>query len=121
MPGQSEGRVDELSLLLGGIKQQLIQVANAQAEDRIAAAVYRTDVRKDIKELREDVRDVQGNLNSVTTAVTDISPKVNMLEQQRLMSVGAQRLAVLLAKGAHFLSAAIGGAMVWFLDYMSRR
>lgn len=108
--------IDPLSHALGGIETQLKMIANAQAEDRIAAASYRTDVRREIKEMREDVHDVQDKVKSVTGDVGKLSPKVEALEAQRLMTVGAARFAIVLSKAAHIISALLGGALAMALD-----
>lgn len=85
--------IDELSRFLGGIEQQLKSVVSTQAEDRVASAQYRTDIRKEIG---------------------DVKAKVTRLEQQRDLTV---HVVGFFGKAAHAISAALGAMLVIFVNW----
>lgn len=105
-----------LAFQLGGIQSQLETIAKTQAEDRMAGATYRTEIRKEIREGTERMQHIEVQVNSVLSDVAEMKPKVSILEQRMHMSNGAAKLAVVLSKAAHILSAAVGGAIVIILD-----
>ena len=79
--------IDQLSRFLGSIEQQLKNVVQTQAEDRISSAQYRTDMR---------------------TELSDVKTKVTHLERQRDLTI---HVAGIFGKAAHMLSAALGAAL----------
>ena len=89
-----------------------------QAEDRVSAAQYRTDVRREISALSNDIQSVQTDVRITNGQVAEIKPVVAKLEQIRLMSTGATKLAVILSKGAHAISAAVGAILVFCLQWI---
>lgn len=91
--------LDPLSLTLGGIEQQLKSISHTQAEDRNASAIHRTDMKKELREIRDKVQQLE-----------------NAAVMSAGMSVGAKNLAGLLMKGAHVISAAIGAVLVFLLQ-----
>lgn len=113
----------DVSYELGGINKQLEAITRTLSENRTADAQYRTGVRQEMKEQRDAIGGVGNDLALVKRDVADtkksiaeIEPKVDSLEARALMSKGAANLAIILGKAAHFISAAIGGALVLLLD-----
>jgi hypothetical protein len=51
----TERGIDELSRVLGGIENQLKTVTTTLAEDRIASAQYRTDIRREVGSIKDKV------------------------------------------------------------------
>lgn len=68
--------IDELSLLLGEIKAKVDLVTRTQAEDRQAAASWRTDVRKEMAGIRSDIGDMKGTVTTATKDLEEIKPIV---------------------------------------------
>lgn len=107
---------ESLAFQLGGIKSSLESILKTQSEDRLAAAQYRTEIRSELKEGSRRMQHIESQVAGVVDDVAEMKPKVNTLEQRALMSAGAAKLAVILGKGAHIISAAVGGAIVIILD-----
>lgn len=107
---------EDVAFQLGGIRAQLETVLKTQAEDRMASAQYRTDIRKELREAHEDIGSVKSDLAMAKADIAEMKPKVITLEQRALMSAGAAKLAIVLGKFAHIISAAVGGAIVIILD-----
>lgn len=102
-------QLDELSRVLGGIEKSLGIVMQTQAEDRMAAASYRTDIRKDLAGTRDDVSSLKGDIRTAKQDIAEMKPKVVSLEQRQLMSAGAATLAIWLGRVAYAVSAILGG------------
>jgi hypothetical protein len=64
--------MDDLSRTLGAIEAKLDMVAKTQAEDRVASAQYRTDMRRDLTEVRDSVGDLKNRVNNTTDEVADV-------------------------------------------------
>jgi hypothetical protein len=110
--------IDQLSRVLGGIETELKTIVRTQSEDRMSAATYRTDMRRDFKEMHDDfntvqsdVQGVQSDVRIVTEKVAEMYPTVVKLDQAAMMSKGAVNLVVVLGKFAHIISALIGGVV----------
>jgi len=101
---------------LGRIEAQLDTITRTLSEDRTSSAQYRTDIRRQLGDTSEKLGKLSGDLNSAKDDIAEIKPKVVSLEERALMSKGAANLAIVLAKFAHVLSAAIGGAIVLLLE-----
>ena len=102
--------------VLGRIEGQLDNILKTLSENRMADATYRTEVRKQLGEGSERMQHIESQLALVTSDMGEIKPKVAVLEERMHMSNGAARLAVVLGKVGHIISAAIGGAIVIILD-----
>ena len=109
-------QLDPLSRVLGGIETQLTTITRTLSEDRSASAQYRTDVRREIAELRKDVLDVRSQVKSVTDDVAEIKPTVASLHQRAMMSAGMAKLAIFLGRFAHVLTALLAGAFAVALE-----
>lgn len=105
----------DVSYELGGIKESLSTITRTLSENRTADAQYRTGVRAEMKVQSDAINAVATDMKIANNAIADMKPKVESLDDRAKMSKGAQNLAVVLAKGAHIISAAIGGALVFFL------
>jgi hypothetical protein len=105
-----------VAYILGRIEGQLETVNKTLAEDRMASAQYRTDMRKELQANRDEVQKLKATVDGAVSDISEMKPKVDSLEARALMSAGAARLAVVLGKFAHIISAAIGGAVVFFLQ-----
>ena len=108
---------DELWRSLGGIEKSQELILRTLSENRVADATYRTDIRKELGGLRDDVQEVRSDVRSVTETVTELRPKVITQEESRLMDRGADRLWDSGGKVAHVLSMVCGG----FLLYLFQR
>ncbi len=108
--------LDPLSRVLGGIETQLESVIKTLAEDRMAAATYRTDIRREIKETHEDVLTVRQDVNAVTAHVNEMRPTVAALVAVRQMSVGAQRFAIWLGRSGVIIASALSAIFAVFLN-----
>ena len=114
-------RLDELSRVLGGIESQLDLVLRTQGEDRLAAAQYRTDIRRELAETKDSIHSVQIDIRIVTDEVSSMKPTVTKLEEIRLMSAGATKLALIFSRAAHLIAGMLGGLAVFLLDYWTRK
>ncbi len=106
---------------LGRIEAQLAMITQTLSEDRMAAAQYRTDVRRQLADTGEKLGAVSGDLHSAKEDIAEMKPKVVSLEQRALMSKGAAQFAVLLGKFGHILIAAAGGGVAILLERWLRR
>lgn len=111
----TERPVHDVSFELGGIKSSLDTITRTLSENRTADAQYRTGIREEMGKQREAIGAVATDMTIAKNAIADMKPKVESLDDRAKMSKGAQNLAVILAKGAHIISVAIGGAIVFFL------
>lgn len=109
-------RPHDVSYELGGINQQLEAITRTLSENRTADAQYRTGIRQEMKEQRAAINGVVNDLAIAKRDVSEMRPKVEVLEERMHMSKGAVNLAMVLSKAAHIISAAIGGAIVIILD-----
>ena len=109
-------RPHDVSYELGGIKNALDTITRTLSENRLADAQYRTGIREEMKSQHDAITSVGHDLAIAKKDISDMKPTVESLEQRALMSKGAANLAILLGKGAHIISAAIGGAIVLILD-----
>lgn len=107
---------ESVAFQLGSIKSSLETIAKTQAEDRMASAQYRTDIRKEIGISRDGINDLKNKVDLANHEIAEMKPKVISLEQRALMSAGAAKLAIVLGKAAHVISAAIGAAIVVILE-----
>lgn len=102
--------------MLGRIESALDIIKQTLSEDRLSSAQYRTEIRKQLGEGTERMQHIETQLAAVTKDVAEIKPKVDVLEERMHMSNGAAKLAVVLGKVGHVISAAVGGAIVIILD-----
>jgi hypothetical protein len=108
---------DELWRSLGGIEKSQELILRTLSENRTADATYRTDIRRELGGLRDDVQEVRSDVRSVTETVTELRPKVITQEEALLMDRGASRLWDTAGKVAHVFSMLFGG----FLLYLFQR
>lgn len=132
--------IDELSRTLGVLQAGLDTIMRVQAEDRIASAQYRTDVRRDQGETRDSVGavkndvavikhklevlepkvtsldDIRVNVQANTIKLAELEPTVLSLNQRATMSAGAAKLALGIGRFVHLLSAILGGAIALLID-----
>lgn len=106
----------DVSYELGGINKQLEAITRTLSENRSADAQYRTGIRAEMKIQSDAISAVGSDLALAKKDIAGMIPKVESLDDRAKMSKGAQNLAVILAKAAHIISAAIGGAIVLILD-----
>lgn len=107
--------VHDVSFELGGIKSSLDTIMRTLSDNRTADAQYRTGIRAEMKVQSDAINSVGNDLALAKKDISDMKPKVENLDDRAKMSKGAQNLAVILAKAAHIISAAIGGAIVFLL------
>lgn len=105
----------DVSYELGGINKQLETITRTLSENRLADAQYRTGIRAEMKVQSDAISAVGNDLALAKKDISGMIPKVERLDDRAKMSKGAQNLAVILAKAAHIISAAIGGAIVFIL------
>ena len=116
-------RPHDVSYELGGIKNALDTITRTLSENRLADAQYRTGIREEMGKQRDAISGVGNDLAIAKRDIADtkediskIQPKLQSLEDRALMSKGAQNLAIWLSKGAHVVSAGIGGIIVLLID-----
>lgn len=110
------GPVHDVSYELGGIKTALDTITRTLSENRSADAQYRTGIRDEMGKQRDLINGVGSDLAIAKKDIADMKPKVESLDQRALMSKGAASFAIILGKGAHAISAAIGALVVLFLE-----
>jgi hypothetical protein len=125
---ERRGEIDELSRVLGGLQASMDTIIRVQAEDRVASAQYRTDIRRDQGELRDSVSVVKSDLLLVKSDVllvknklAELEPKVLSLNERATMSAGATKFALGIGRVIHLLSAVIGGAAALLIDHWLRK
>jgi hypothetical protein len=106
--------IDELSRLLGAIEAKVDLVGKTQAEDRMANASWRTDVRKELGGIRSDITEIKGSVNTVTTDVAEMKPDVADYVQKRAEARGISRLA-------HLIAALGGGSFALALQWLLKK
>lgn len=109
-------RPNDVSYELGGIKQSLETITRTLSENRLADAQYRTGVRENMEKQRDSLTAVANDMALAKKDIADMKPTVESLEQRALMSAGAAKLAVILGKFAHVVSAALGAGFVFLLE-----
>ena len=110
--------LDPLSLAIGKMQSTLDSIQRTQGEDRLAAAQYRTDVRKELETVRGELGEMIGDFRQVKSDVATIKPKVETLERKSLMSTGAANMAIAIGKTAHVLSILLGGLILFVLQHL---
>lgn len=80
--------IDPLSQLLGEISAKLDTVTKTQAEDRLASAAYRTDVRKELATLSSSVTDVKNRVNNNADEIAELRPDVEDYRTRRDKGLG---------------------------------
>lgn len=103
------GSIDELSRVLGGIEAGLATVNRTLAENRIADATYRTDIRKEITAIRDNVQDVSADLQTCKSDITDMKPKLLALETKDLKEQGAWGLGRAIIYVLYLMAAILAG------------
>ncbi len=103
------GRIDELSRVLGGIEKELQTVARTLADDRLTAASYRTDIRREIAAVKESVQNINGDTRECKSDIADMKPKVLALEIRNIKATGAWDLGNVIARILYLLVAICAG------------
>lgn len=73
MPAPS---IDPLSQLLGAIDAKLGMVLKTQSEDREASAKYRTDIRRELGEVKGNVQDVTRNVQDLKNRIDNTADEL---------------------------------------------
>lgn len=107
---------NELWRTLGGIEKSLEAVLSTLAEDRVAAASYRTDVRKELGAVKDSVGTLAADLRICKSDIAEIKPKVESQEKRMLMSKGMANLAVGLGKFSSIIWGGLGATIAVLLD-----
>lgn len=119
--------LDPLSRFLGSVENQLNVITKTLAEDRMASAAYRTDVRTVLDKLQETVAETAGQVrdhgrdigNMRESIKTEIMPKISAMKQWQDNVEGAAKFAGVMGKLAHVLSVMLGGILVWLMEHVS--
>lgn len=101
--------LDDLSLKLGEIVNELRTVTRTQGEDRVSSAQYRTDMRKDMGAIRDAQGEAKTDIKIALTRLDQMTPIVEVLERNRLMTLGAGKVAVIVVRSVWALGAVISG------------
>jgi hypothetical protein len=116
MPAPS---IDPLSQMLGEISAKLDMVTKTQAEDRVASATYRTEIRREVALVKDDVRtvkdsvtDLKNRVNNATDEMAEMRPEVKGLVLWRDQALGGWSViktiwVILLGLGATGLGAIV--------------
>jgi hypothetical protein len=109
--------LDPLSQMLGEINAKLEMVLKTQSEDREASAKYRTDIRRDLGEVKDSVTDLKfragNNADEIAEARAEISALQTSDKENRTrwdQLEGASRLTKIL--WGIFLALGGGGILV---------
>jgi hypothetical protein len=113
--------MDDLSRTLGAIEAKLDMVTKTLAEDRVASAQYRTDMRRDLTELRDSVGDLKNRVNNNADELAELHPVISshqlILDDYRLKV--AQGVGVWnTAKTIWAALTALGGAGIGYLIHL---
>jgi hypothetical protein len=84
--------MDDLSRTLGAIEAKLDMVAKTQAEDRVASAQYRTDMRRDLSDVRDSVGDLKNRVNNNADELAEMRPEVEDYRKHKHQIEGASKL-----------------------------
>ena len=109
MVGADERNDRQLWLLLGGIQEALETIKGTLGEDRITAAQYRTDMRKELETIKNGNGDMKADMRIAKEDISAMKPKIDVLEQQRHTSAGVAQLASWIWWGIYALLPVIGG------------
>lgn len=85
--------IDPLSEALGEIKAQLSMVLRTQSEDREASARYRTDIRRDLSEVKDMAVDLKNRVNNTADEVAELRPLVESHQIKFVQGEGAWNAA----------------------------
>ena len=88
----SPASIDPLSQMLGEINAKLDMVTKVQAEDRVASAQYRTDMRRDLTDVRDSVGDLKNRVNNTADELAELRPDVEDYRKNRHQIEGASKL-----------------------------
>lgn len=102
-------RIDDLSRVLGGIEKELQTVTRTLADDRIAAASYRTDIRRELASVKDSVQSINMDTSTCKTDIIDMKPKVLALEIRGMRASGAWDLGNVIAKVFYLIIALCAG------------
>lgn len=84
--------LDPLSQMLGEMNAKLDTVTKTQAEDRIASAQYRTDMRRDLTDVRDSVHDLKNRVNNNADELAEMRPDVEDYRKHKYQIEGASKL-----------------------------
>jgi hypothetical protein len=101
--------IDELSRVLGGIEKELQTVTRTLADDRISAASYRTDIRRELAAVKDSVQNINADTRECKTDIADMKPKVLALEVKSIKAAGAWDVGSVIAKILYLLAAMCAG------------
>lgn len=104
-----ERGIDELSRVLGGIEKELATVGKTLAEDRVAAASYRTDIRREIGNIQDSVQGAISAIEGCKAGLDEMRPKVLALEHTQLRGEGAAKAVHIVVKIFYSLLALAAG------------
>ena len=118
MVSEVSASIDPLSEKLGEISAKLDMVQRVQAEDRVASAAYRTEVRKDLATVKDDVSDLKNRTNNnadeladAHKELADLRIEVDITRKRWDQLEGASKLT----KGLWAVFLALGGGGVLVL------
>lgn len=106
-----ERGIDELSRVLGGIEKELQTVARTLAEDRIAAASYRTDIRRELATVKDSVQSINIDTRGCKVDIADMKPKVLALEITGIKAAGAWDFGSMIIKIFYLIVALCTGLL----------
>jgi hypothetical protein len=103
-----KGALDETSVAIGRLLGGIETLTRAMSEDRLAAAQYRTDMRREMKEQSATLHELVGDLKGFKTDMANM--RSDLGETKKV--VAEQRDARLRAQGAAGLGKRLWGAVV---------
>jgi chromosome segregation ATPase len=80
--------MDPLSHTLGRIEQALETITKTLSEDRAASAQYRTDMRRDLSTVRDNVLDLKNRVNNNADELAELRPDVADYRRRRDRGIG---------------------------------
>lgn len=104
--------VDPLSHTLGRIESALDLITKTLNEDRIASASYRTDIRRDLTNVRDMVHDLRNKVENTANDLADMKPDVDDYRLMKAKGLGAWSTAKIIWTILIGLGAAGIGAII---------
>jgi hypothetical protein len=103
-----KGTLDETSVAIGRLLGGIETLTRAMSEDRVAAAQYRTDMRREMKEQSGMLHEVVGELKSFKREMEDMRTDVEATKKD----VAEHRDARLRAQGALGLGKSLWAGLI---------
>lgn len=106
---------NQISVEIGELRASVALLTRMVEEDRRASATYRTDIRAELFKIREDQAEVKFKVQAVQSNVAELAPLVKGIETDRLMALGAGRMAIWISRAFWTMGGAVAAFIMWYL------